>query len=219
MPQRKTHRRLIAAVPLVLLASLVLAACGSSSSSSTSTSAAAASSSGTGATGTTGARRGGARFAALRECLEKNGITLPARKAGARPQGATGGTRPPGGAGGVLGGGGAGPTLPKGVTRAQYEAALKKCGGSNFFGGGAGARRNFNSPERTAALDKFASCMRQHGVNLPAPNTTGTGPVFDTKSINTTSAAFRTAETACSKDLAGAFRRRAGAGGGGPQTG
>jgi hypothetical protein len=148
----------------------------------------------------------------LRECLQKNGITLPARKAGTRPQGATG-------AGGFLGGGagGAGPRLPKGVNRAQYEAALKKCGGGNFFGGG-GARR-FNSPERTAALDKFATCMRQNGINLPNPNTTGTGPVFDTKSLNTSSTAFKTAETKCAKDLAAVFRRGPAPGAGGTQSG
>jgi hypothetical protein len=200
MPERHTQRRLLTALPLALLASLVLAACGGSSAS-TSTSAAA--SSATGAAGATGAARQGVkRFAALRECLEKNGVILPAGKAGARPKPGTGG---------FLGGGPA-TALPKGVTRARYLAALKKCGGAGFFGGA----RRFNSPARTQALTKFAACMRHNGINLPSPNTTGSGPIFNTKSVNTTSTAFKAAERKCASDLAGAFRRPPAAGGATP---
>src|SRR5271157_6224230 len=93
------------AVILLVLACLGLVACGgSSSSSSTSTNAAATSANASGApTGPSGAFAG--RFKAVRECLQKDGITLPQRTPGAR--------RPPG-AGGFLGGAG-GPALPKGV--------------------------------------------------------------------------------------------------------
>lgn len=196
-----------AAVLVLLLACLGLAACGSSSGSSSNTSASAST---TGAAGAKGPNTG--RFAAMRECLQKNGITLPQRTPGQR--------RPPGGAGGFLGGGGGtggtgGPQLPKGVTRAQYEAALKKCGGGNFAGrgrGGGGAR--FKSPAFQAALAKFATCLRENGVNVPTPNTSGNGPVFDTKGIDTSSAKFKAAEAKCQSDLSAAFRRGAGAGGG-----
>jgi hypothetical protein len=204
MPHISSNRRTpaAAAVLLVLLACLGLAACGGSSkSSSTSTNASAATT--TGATGAKGPNAG--RFAALRECLQKNGITLPKRTPGQK--------RPSGGAGGFLGGGGAGaggPQLPKGVTRAQYEAAIKKCGGSSFAGRG-GAR--FKSPAYKAALAKFATCLNQNGVKVPAPNTSGTGPVFDTKGIDTSSAQFKTAEAKCQSDLSGAFRRGPSAGG------
>jgi hypothetical protein len=191
------------ALVALLLASLGLAACGSSSSNgSSSTTATTSASTGT---GTKGPNAG--RFAAVRECLEKEGITLPKRTPGEK--------RPPGGTGGFLGGGGAGaggaagPQLPKGVTRAKYEAALKKCGGGFARGGAA----RFNSPTFKAALAKFATCMRQNGVNVPAPNTSGSGPVFDTKGIDTSSAQFRTAEAKCQSDLSGAFKRGTGAGG------
>lgn len=144
----------------------------------------------------------------MRECLQKNGITLPARTPGSGPRAG----------GGFLGAAG-GPQLPKGVTRAQYEAALKKCGGGHSFVGGPG--RRLDSPVFKAALAKYATCLRQNGINVPAPNTSGKGPIFDTKGINTSSSQFRTASTKCRATLVSAFRRPAGApgAGGAPPTG
>lgn len=203
--RRKPTTTTVAVALGLLLTCLGLAACGGSSST-TSTSAnasatAAGRASGAGATGP-----GGARFKAVRECLQKNGITLPQRPPGQR------GGRPggPSGPGGFLGGGGAGgPQLPNGVTPAQMQAALKKCGaGGQFRRGGA----RLKSPAYEAALTKFAACMRENGVNVPAPNTSGNGPIFSTKGLNTASARFRSAELKCRSDLAGPLRRTPGAG-------
>ncbi len=200
MPHIDSQRRKFLTATLVLvLLSLLLAACGSSSkssSSSTSTSASAATST------APGGAAAASRFTALRECLAKNGITLPKRPAGQRR-------------GGFLGGG-TGPVLPKGVTRAQYEAALKKCGG--FSGGGVGGRGRFNSPAFRTALAKFATCVREHGVKLPEPNTSGKGPVFNTNGIDTNSTQFKTAEAACSSILRSAIPGRV-PGGGAPGAG
>jgi hypothetical protein len=187
MPQITSNRLRAAATTalLVLLAGLLLAACGggssskSSSSSSTSTSAKAAGGAG---------RQSGARGAALRTCLQKNGITLPRLKAG---QPRTPGTGGPFGAGGA----GAAAKLPNGVTRAQFQAALKKCGGTNFLrrgGSGAGAAQGYA---------KFAACMAKNGVKLPQPNTSGKGPIFNTKGIDTTSASFKAADAKCVREL------------------
>jgi hypothetical protein len=192
---RRTHTPTAAAVLLVVLASLVLAACGGSSKSPSSTStSASATTSTTG--GAPGAFRG--RFTALRECLQKNGITLPKRTPGKRPSPGTGG----------FPSGSSGPALPKGVSKAQYEAAVKKCGG--FSRGGFAGGGGFNSPATKQALAKFATCMREHGVNVPAPNASGKGPIFNTKGLNSNSTKFRAAETKCSGDLRGAFRARPG---------
>jgi hypothetical protein len=213
MPHANTRNRksAVAAVVVLLLACLSLAACGSSSSSTTSSSANAASTgaaSGTSSTGSTsttpgtpGSGRDSARFAALRECLQKNGITLPKRTPGSRPGG---GFVPGAGASG-------GPQLPSGVTRAQYEAALKKCGGGSghFFRGG--AARPLKNPVFKAALAKYSNCLRQNGINLPPANTSGNGPIFDTKGIDTASPQFRSASAKCRSVLIGAFRRPAGA--------
>jgi hypothetical protein len=202
MTKTSINRRTPALAVMLSLsvAPLALAACGGSSSGSstgsTSTSGSATSASAQTAKGNTG------RFAAMRACLQKNGITLPQRAPGSkRPRGA--------GAGGFLGGGGGGgPQLPKGVTRAQLQAAMAKCGGG--AGGFGGARSN--NPAFKASLAKFATCMSQNGVKLPAPSTSG-GPVFNTKGINTHSKAFVAAETKCQSLLRGSFRR---GGGGGP---
>ncbi len=208
MPHSHVNRRKPTTVALALVAlllvSLGLAACGSSSKSPSSTTATTSASTGSG-TGT--GAKGAGRFTAVRECLQKEGITLPKRTPGEK--------RPPGGAGGFLGGGATGgPKLPAGVTRAKYEAALKKCGGNlahNFGHGGAAGR--FDSPVFKTALAKFATCMRQNGVNVPAPNTSGSGPVFDTKGIDTSSTQFKAAEAKCQSDLSSAFKRGPGAGG------
>ena len=97
------------------------------------------------------------------------------------------------------------------MTRAQYEAAIKKCGGGAFAGGAAARLKN---PTYLAALSKFAACMRENGVNVPAPNTSGKGPIFDTKGIDTASSQFKAAESKCRSDLIGAFRRGAAGGAG-----
>lgn len=134
------------------------------------------------------------RFSALRECLQKEGVTLPQRKPGQ-------------GGPGSFGAGG----LPAGVSRSKLQAALKKCdsalkispGQGHFFG---------NNPAIKQAYAKFATCMREHGVNLPEPNTSGNGPIFDTKGIDTSSATFKAAEAKCRSDLFGGFHVRPGVG-------
>jgi hypothetical protein len=192
MSQRNVNSRKPPAAALaVVLACLGIAACGGSSTGTSSQSTATTTAS---ATSPTAGR--GARFGALRECLQKQGITLPKRTPGQGP-----------GGGGLLGGG-AGQQLPKGVTRAQLEAALKKCG-SGFLRRG----RSLSSPARVQALTKFAACMRANGVNLPAPNTSGKGPVFNTNGLNTSSPQFRQAESKCSSELKGALTGRPPAGG------
>jgi hypothetical protein len=195
MPHIHSKRsRPVTAVLVLVFASLALAACGSSSSTSSSTTATSASAT----TPTTGGRPGGAGggFAALRECLKKAGITLPTRKPGQAP-----------GVGGFLGGG-SGSALPKGTTKAQREAAIKKCGGFPSSGLTRGGFRRGSGSLNTAAgkqaLAKFAACMRSNGVNLPAPNTSGKGSVFN--GINTTSAKFKQAAIKCHTALLGIFR-------------
>ena len=97
------------------------------------------------------------------------------------------------------------------MTRAQYTAVLSKCGGGNFRGPGAfKGRRAFNNARFRQALAKFATCLRQNGVNLPQANTNGKGPIFDTKGINTASPQFKQAELKCRAVLLAGLRQGAG---------
>jgi hypothetical protein len=189
--------------PLVLgVACVALAACGSSSSAtSTSANASATTTSGS----ATGGGAGASRFAALRACLQKQGVTLPQRPAGApRTPGAggAGGGGFFGGGGGAAGGSGG---AFSGANATKLRAALQKCGGGSF---GQRRRSVASNPAAVTALTKFAACMRSNGINVPAPNTSGTGPVFNTSGLNTTSTAFKTAYAKCASDLPTGFGRR-----------
>jgi hypothetical protein len=188
-PTRRTRIRPLLAL-CVLGACLALAACGSSGSGSSSAANTSSSASASKAGG-----RDSRRFAGLRSCLQKQGVTLPAPPSGTSRQPGTPGIGAPGGSGRGL-------QLPKGVTRAQFQAALKKCGGSNFPRGAAGG---LNSASARAGLAKYAACLRQNGVNVPAPNTTGKGPIFNTKGIDTSSSKFTAAEKKCQSELKGIF--------------
>jgi hypothetical protein len=129
----------------------------------------------------------------LRECLQKHGVQLP--------------TGPGGGRGLFLGGA----NLPKGVTRAQLQSAVSKClSGRGFPGGGPGARgfSRARSPRFRQVLSLFAACLRKNGVDVPQPNTSGAGPVFSTKGLNTASPQFKVATAKCRPALTGALGLR-----------
>ena len=187
----------LTALAVLLAAALLLAACGGSSKASSSSSS---SSSSTAKAPVRAAVRARARAAALRSCLQKNGVTPPKGKPG---QGGAPGARGPFGGSGQL---------PTGVSRAKLQAALKKCGGGNLPRA-ASARRAAGGGRRLA---KFAACMRKNGVKLPAPNTSGKGPIFDTKGIDTNSAKFNAADVKCMRELAPAKGTGTGAAAGPP---
>jgi hypothetical protein len=153
---RPSLRHLPASATVLLAA--VVAGCGSSSPTYKTTSTASA--------------RAGSR-AALATCLRQHGVNLPAGRApgagGGPPAGGTGGgtgSPPTGGApsGGFPGGGGAG--------NSKLQAALKACG-ANFRPGG-GPRPGFTH----TTIQKYVTCVRSHGYNLPNPNFSGKGAIF-----------------------------------------
>jgi hypothetical protein len=90
---------------------------------------------------------------------------------------------------------------------------VQKCGGGSFgrarfFGGAA----RLNNPAYRSALTRFAACMRRNGVSLPPPNTSGTGPIFNTSAINRASAHLKTAQMKCARELRSALRPPSGTG-------
>jgi hypothetical protein len=83
-------------------------------------------------------------------------------------------------------------------------------GGRGFARPGGAGPRTVN-PAFRQGLAKFATCLKQNGVDVPNPNASGKGPIFSTKGIDTKSAKFRAATMKCRNILIGAFRRPPGA--------
>jgi hypothetical protein len=120
----------------------------------------------------------------LSACLARNGIRLP--NVGSSPLALLRSAE----------------VLPKGVSRSRFEAVVRACSASELPRAGRKAKpTRITNPRVTAALRQFAACMRQNKINLPAPNTAGTGPVFDTKGLSTSSPQFRAALVKCSASL------------------
>jgi len=168
----------------------VIAACGSASSSSSTSSA-------SGTTTTTAAASSGAggansaRRSALVACLKQHGVRLPSRPAGAPPGGGTGtGTTGTGSTPrrGFFGGGGAFANNPK------MQEAFKACGANFGFRGG-----NFAGRLSHTTITKYVTCVRQHGYDLPDPNFSGKGPIF--QSNIRTNPKFMSASKACQSIL------------------
>jgi hypothetical protein len=222
---RRTRSQLKAPIPSIALAALVasalgLAACGGSSSTTPKTSANAAALSTTtaaatapGNTGSTATTPGAAHtttttggstttpapsntdvpsITAIRACLSKKGITLPQSHPLADAK------------------------LPKGMSQSQFYEELRGCAGgllpkSHIHSfphtlGGHGFHNPYDNPRFHAVLVRFSACLRQQGINVGEPNTSGKGPLFDTKGINTGSPQFKTATAKCRSTLIGAFR-------------
>jgi hypothetical protein len=183
-------------LPLACLAAVALAlavaACGSSSSASPASTTVAAA----GGAGGYGGGPGGAnpqRRAQITACLRKQGVTLPQRRGGSGGQGAQQSGAGPGRF--------AGPAV---------RAALANCGITpGSFGG---SRAFANNPATRARLTAFVACMRTNGVNLPAPNTSGSGPVFG--AVKRSDPKFAAAFAKCRATLGSAFGRGGQAGGG-----
>ncbi len=187
----RTATQRAALLATVIAAGCLIAACGSSSSSTGSSSKTTASS------GSSSSGTGPGANAALAACLHKHGVSFTAGG------GAPGGGTPPSGAPGSGGPAGAGSTTggpPPGVpgSRAggsKFQAALKACGAK--LPSGAVPRSTGFSRE---AIQKYVSCVRQHGYKLLNPNLSGTGPVFPS-SIRS-NAKFQAASRSCQGLLA-----------------
>jgi hypothetical protein len=187
------HHARVAAALLLSTTSIAVAGCGSSphrSTASSSTTSTAASSTAPTRRPSVAATHANAHLAALDECLRKHGIALLA------------------GAQGLISGGVA-VRLPPGIAGTEYNAALKRCGGRDIaatLGGRQEPRSKLQrNPAFKVALASFTACMRGHGVNMPAPNVSGAGSIFNTKGVNTKSPQFAAAVSKCRSALEKAF--------------
>jgi hypothetical protein len=168
----RTPITLWSATGAVLL--LALTACGGGSSSSDSSSAAVAATPAASAAAS-GAAGGRPDFAAYRDCLAKNGVTLPeggqgGPAGGGFPSGVPSGF--PSGAPGAFPSGaapsgarpGGGFPLPDGVDQATYDKAQAACASVRpSFGPGGGGRPALDQ----TAVAAFKSCLSDHAVTVP----------------------------------------------------
>lgn len=148
-----------------------------------------------------------------------------------------GGTPPEGGAppdggtppeGGLPGGGGAPPQGEDGQRRQRgpfadlsdeerekLEQAMEECGGQGGPGGrpggadgqGRGQRPDVNDADYQASIKAYVTCVRKNGYDLPDPDFSGDGPIFDPKKVDQQDATFQKASKACQSEL-----RRSGGG-------
>lgn len=86
--------------------------------------------------------------------------------------------------------------------RRRMQAAFEKCGArfGGGFGRGDGPGGRSGRPN-AAALARFVACVRRNGYDLPDPDTSGDGPVFDDRAVDRDDPAFVKASRACQRYL------------------
>lgn len=102
------------------------------------------------------------------------------------------------------------PPPNNGGTSATQSGSTSKQGHTGNTGG---ANASSSSPSGTRAIvraSSFASCMRAHGIKLPAPTRARGGATLDFKGVDTHSAQYKNAIVACARELLGKLRLRNG---------
>lgn len=159
----RLHPRALAAAGLLSLGALLLSGCSSSATAKTASAQPSASGSGS------------AQFSAYRDCLAKHGVTMPTGRPGGFSRNPSGrpsfdpsnrpsrnpSDRPSGGFGG--GGFGFGGASADPATQAALKACASLAPKGGFGGRGGGGAGGNNS-----AMAAFTSCLKDHGVTLPA---------------------------------------------------
>jgi hypothetical protein len=54
-----------------------------------------------------------------------------------------------------------------------------------------------NNPQLQQSIQAFVSCVRKDGYNMPSPNLSGNGPVFDPAKVNRSDPKFVSASQKC----------------------
>jgi hypothetical protein len=94
--------------------------------------------------------------------------------------------------------------------RQKFQAALKACGVTTPAGGGRRARPDVSSSAYRKSIEAYVACVKKNGFDLPKPDFSGNGPIFDPNEVDQGDATFQKASAACQSTL----RQGRGAGGG-----
>jgi hypothetical protein len=119
---------------------------------------------------------------AQRSCIEGKGVTVP--QGGGQPP--SGGSPPQGAPSGGA---------PGGQDFQKLQQALQDCG-VNVPNGPPGGG-NFNPASARKQISAYVACVRKNGYDLPQPNTSGNGPVFDSSQVDQNDPKFKTASAKC----------------------
>lgn len=183
----------------LVLGALVLAGCGGSSEGSSETSTTTVS--------TGGGENSNGIFSITEEeraCLKEKGVDLPEFKGGegGPPGGANG--EPPEGFEPLEGGGGGPPSGgAAGAVSEEQKQTFEECGVEmpEFKGPGGAGGPNVNSAAFKKQVKEYVACVRAHGYELPEPDFSGEGPIFERSESE--SSAFKKASAKCSNLLGG----------------
>jgi hypothetical protein len=171
---------------LAVLATVLLAGCGSSGGSESSSEETTASSEQAGGPG---------GFTAIsdetRSCLKEKGVELPEPGQGVPPAGGPPEGTPPEG----------GPPQGFGKGGAKTKTAFEECGVELPQGKPDGPPMNSGALRRS--IKEYVACMGENGVELPEPNLSGEGPVFKESEVDRENPKFKTANEKCQSRLRG----------------
>jgi hypothetical protein len=176
---------------LAVLATVLLAGCGSSGGSESSSEETTASSERAGAPG---------GFAGIsketRSCLKEKGVELPEPGQGGPPAGGPPEGTPP--EGGPTAGG---PPQGFGKGGAKMKKAFEECGVELPQGKPEGPPMNSGAFRKS--IKEYVACMGESGVELPGPNLSGEGPVFKESEVDREDPKFKAANEKCQSRLGG----------------
>ncbi|MGZ5325084.1 MAG: hypothetical protein ACXWEL_00440 [Solirubrobacterales bacterium] len=117
-----------------------------------------------------------------RSCIEDKGVTVP-QGAGQPPSGGSPPQAPPSG------------RPPGGQDFQKLQQALQDCGvnlPNPPQGGG-----NFDPSAMRKQISAYVACVRKNGFDMPKPDTSGNGPVFDSSQVNQNDPKFKAASAKC----------------------
>jgi len=174
---------------LAVLATVLLAGCGSSGGGESSSEETTASSEQAGGPG---------GFAEIsdetRSCLKEEGVELPEPGQGGPPAGGPPEGTPP--EGGPPTGG---PPQGFGKGGAKMKKAFEECGGELPQGKPEGPPMDSGAFRKS--IKEYVACMGENGVELPEPNLSGEGPVFKESEVDREAPKFKAANEKCQSRL------------------
>jgi hypothetical protein len=169
---------------LAVLATVLLAGCGSSGGSESSSEETTASSEQAGGAG---------GFAEIsdetRSCLKEKGVELPEPGQGGDPAGGPPEGTPSEG----------GPPQGFGKGGAKMKKAFEECGVELPQGKPEGPPMNSGALRKS--IKEYVACMSENGVELPEPNLSGKGPVFQESEVDREDPKFKAANEKCQSRL------------------